>query len=434
MIAAIELSKEYVQICVKTPSLREPESVTKVAGTEYYRMPVECDLKDCGKVRELFRSLWKMLTPYGNRESLKYLMFCLEENSGEMRDMLTKIVEEYHIPTEKVRFLDKAECFASYVWNQSGELLSHNALLVENHHGMKEKYLLHKCTGTLPVVTKVWNVSEETLEDVFKDHAISSVFLVGDDFEEEWMESNLKILKTGRRVFLGKNLYVKGACYKGMELAQDRIDYLFLGAEKVCCHIALRARKDGKMMDLPIAEGGKNWYESDTSDDFEEEWMESNLKILKTGRRVFLGKNLYVKGACYKGMELAQDRIDYLFLGAEKVCCHIALRARKDGKMMDLPIAEGGKNWYESDTSVEVLLLEEPVLEVAIIPLSGKEKKTFAISLDNLPKRPKRTTRLLVSLQFKDSSHAKILVKDLGFGELFPQSDMVYEGELQWEQ
>lgn len=348
MIAAIELSKEYVQICVKTPSLREPESVTKVAGTEYYRMPVECDLKDCGKVRELFRSLWKMLTPYGNRESLKYLMFCLEENSGEMRDMLTKIVEEYHIPTEKVRFLDKAECFASYVWNQSGELLSHNALLVENHHGMKEKYLLHKCTGTLPVVTKVWNVSEETLEDVFKDHAISSVFLVGDDFEEEWMESN--------------------------------------------------------------------------------------LKILKTGRRVFLGKNLYVKGACYKGMELAQDRIDYLFLGAEKVCCHIALRARKDGKMMDLPIAEGGKNWYESDTSVEVLLLEEPVLEVAIIPLSGKEKKTFAISLDNLPKRPKRTTRLLVSLQFKDSSHAKILVKDLGFGELFPQSDMVYEGELQWEQ
>lgn len=34
MVAGIELGKEYAQICIKTESMSEPESITKVAGTE----------------------------------------------------------------------------------------------------------------------------------------------------------------------------------------------------------------------------------------------------------------------------------------------------------------------------------------------------------------------------------------------------------------
>ena len=51
-----------------------------------------------------------------------------------------------------------------------------------------------------------------------------------------------------------------------------------------------------------------------------------------------------------------------------------------------------------------------------------------------LPKRPKKTTRLRIVLEFTDACHARLKVKDLGFGELFAQSDMEFEGELQWEQ
>ena len=34
MVAAIELGKEYVQVCVKTETMKEPESVTTVAGSD----------------------------------------------------------------------------------------------------------------------------------------------------------------------------------------------------------------------------------------------------------------------------------------------------------------------------------------------------------------------------------------------------------------
>ena len=347
MVAGIEIGKQYAQICVKTDTMKDAESVTKVAGTEHYRIPVEADIEDKSQLQELFRKLWKMLAPYGNKESLKYLVFCLEENSAKMREMLLEIVEIYNISPQKVSFLDKSESFCSYVMHQSAELLSHNALLIENQNGNKKKYLLHKRSKTAPQVLEVREASEKTLEGIFTDHAISSVFLVGDDFEEEWMQKNLKILKTGRRVFAGKNLHVKGACYRGLDLKENSQDYLYLGAEKVCVNIGLKTESNGKQ-----------------------------------GYAIIL---------------------------------------------------EGGRNWYESNISTEVLLIDEPVLEFAMVPVNGKEMKTAMVHLTDLPKRPRKTTRLRVELEFLASSYAKLKVKDLGFGELFPQSDMVYEGELQWD-
>lgn len=348
MIAGMELGKEYVQLCVKTPSMKDAQSVTKIAGTEHYRIPTDADLENEVQLQECFRKLWKMLSPYGNQDSLEALIFCMEDNSPDMRKKLLDIVRIYNISAQKVHFLDKLECFCAYVMHQSAELLTHNALLIENHAGSLSKYVLHKRTKTLPVVTEIHDFSENTLEELFADHAISSVFLVGDDYEEDWLKQNLSLLKTGKRVFLGKNLYVKGACYYGMDLREEQETYLYLGKEKVCCHVAIKAEQNGMVQ--------------------------------------------YV------------------------------------------PIAEGGKNWYESNGTVEVLLLDEPELEFALIPINGKEKQIVKLPLEGLPKRPKKTTRLRIELTFTDASHGKLTVTDLGFGALFARSDMVYEGELEWEQ
>lgn len=348
MIAGMELGKEYVQICVKTHSMKDAQSVTKVAGTEHYRIPMEGDLMDAATLQECFRRLWRMLSPYGNQDSLEYLVFCLEDNLPELRTMLEDIVQIYNISPEKVHFLDRAECFCAYVFHQSAELLTHHALLIDHHKGEFSKYMLHKCTKTLPVVTQIRDFSEKELEEVFAQHAISSVFLVGDDYGDDWMAQKLPLLKTGKRVFLGKNLYVKGACYYGMDL-------------------------------------------------------------------------------------LAHQQ-SYLYLGKETVRCHIAIRAEQNGTVQDVPIVEGGKSWYESDRTVEVLLLDEPELEFSILPIDGSGKQSVRIALDGLPERPKKTTRLRIELRFTDASHVKYCVRDLGFGAIFARSDMVYEGEFGWEQ
>ena len=66
--------------------------------------------------------------------------------------------------------------------------------------------------------------------------------------------------------------------------------------------------------------------------------------------------------------------------------------------------------------------------------VSAKEKKTSVVHLEGLPGRPPKTTKLRLEMTFTDPLHVKLMVKDLGFGELYPRSDMKYEGELQWEQ
>ena len=42
--------------------------------------------------------------------------------------------------------------------------------------------------------------------------------------------------------------------------------------------------------------------------------------------------------------------------------------------------------------------------------------------LTGLPKRPNKTTRLLLKLQYISRKECRITVKDLGFGEMFPSS------------
>lgn len=348
MIAGIELGKKYAQVCVKTEKMRDPESVSRIIGTQHYRIPVEIDIYDKGQMQEFFRKLWKMLIPYGDQESLQYLVFCLEDNGERIRKLLLEVLQLYNIDSKKVCFIDKSESFCAYVFHQNQELLTHNALLIENQDGKKEKFLLHRHSKTAPQVAEVREVTDKSMEAVFAEHAISSVFLLGDDFEEEWIEHYRKILKSGKRVFTGKNLYVKGACYKGMELKSGQADYLYLGVENVCCNIALRSLSDG-----------------------EEEYI---------------------------------------------------------------PIVEGGKRWYESDCAFDVLLIDKQELEFVMIPIRGSRKKSILIRLDQLPERPEKTTRLHVELKFRNPIQVHLLVRDLGFGELFPQSDMVYEGELQWEQ
>ena len=197
MIAGIELGKEYVQVCVKTDSMKEPESLSTIAGTEHYRIPAETDYEQKTQVQELFRRLWKLLAPYGNKDSLESLVFCLEENSDALRQMLLEIVEIYS-PSVIVyfySFMDKKESFCTYMFHQQADLMAHNVLLMENSKGEKRCLMLFKRTKTTPVVAEIRDISEKPLENIFTEHAISSVFLVGDDFEETWMQQKLKLLK-----------------------------------------------------------------------------------------------------------------------------------------------------------------------------------------------------------------------------------------------
>lgn len=348
MIVGIELGKNYVQISVKTERMKEIGSVTKIVGPKYHKIPVEIDLSNQSRLQELFGKLWKMLSPYyGTVNSLEYLIVCLEENTEEVRNILFNVAQTYQIEKGKIRFLNKQECFFAYIFHQDERFLANHALLIESKEGVLEKFLMGKQTQRNIYVTNVQDVSEQSLETIFAENAISSVFLQGDDFSEEWIRQNRNLLRTGKRVFVGNNLFVKGACCRGIELKEKKKSYVYLNEEKVCSSIFLKTVKNGKEMEIPIIQAG-----------------------------------------------------DY---------------------------------WYETEATLEVLLMEDSELEFSIVPIVKQEKKIIVIGLESLPERPKGTTRLQIHLEFKDPNHMRLQIQDLGFGELFPRSDVVYEGELQWE-
>ena len=65
----------------------------------------------------------------------------------------------------------------------------------------------------------------------------------------------------------------------------------------------------------------------------------------------------------------------------------------------------------------------------------GEEgKKRIAMALPGLPERPAKTTRLGVSLQYTSQVECRVVVKDLGFGEMFPSSGKEWTETTRWQE
>ena len=93
---------------------------------------------------------------------------------------------------------------------------------------------------------------------------VSSVYLTGEGFENNWYPNSLKVLCNGRRAFLGNNLYSKGACYSSMRYADPYNDGpIYLDGTKMTEQICLRMRIGGQEGWYPIVAWGTHWYEAD---------------------------------------------------------------------------------------------------------------------------------------------------------------------------
>jgi len=166
---------------------------------------------------------------------------------------------------------------------------------------------------------------------------------------------------------------------------------------------------------------------------FEEQWYGEALKILCSGRRVFAGNNLYAKGACYRAARAAglTETENYVFLGADKISYNVGLRAPGNGKNSVYTLLNAGESWYEAKAECEALLCEEPVVEFILQPMQGEECLKESLLLDGLPERPPRATRLRIAVEFLSVDRLQVKVWDLGFGELFPATDLCWTEEVE---
>ena len=124
-------------------------------------------------------------------------------------------------------------------------------------------------------------------------------------------------------------------------------------------------------------------------------------------------------------------RKPYLFLNEQTLLYNVGIRSVRAGKESIHTLVSAGCSWYEVQESWEMLVRGEPVLEFVFQSMLGGEPIRAGLMLTDLPKRPEGTSRILLEIYFSGPRQCEVKVTDLGFGEIYPASDL-YWRETFW--
>lgn len=292
-IIGCDLNERYCQISFYNEELQEPQTLENaiypISGL--YEKAIEQASGEC--VRELVDFLKKILARF---EHIDELVFSVPKINIDIVRMLKGIGQRIGVDKNHIYALDYKESFCNYMLYQPKELWQYEAALFHCDRHEVKAYMLRKIrTGfgkgrdTFITVDEVANAQMEELsaiypvlnvdrardadvqfkqfiQGVFEKKLVSSVFLVGEGFENDWYPQSLRVMCNGRRAFLGNNLYSKGACYAALKRAYNYEETLiYLDETKMMDQICLKLRMHGTDKWFPIVSWGSRWYEADTT-------------------------------------------------------------------------------------------------------------------------------------------------------------------------
>ncbi len=160
---------------------------------------------------------------------------------------------------------------------------------------------------------------------------------------------------------------------------------------------------------------------------FEGNWMKRTLNCLCSGRRVFLGQNIYANGASLLGINKTSlmDEGMILMQGQEMVHHTIGIVAASNGHQQYIPITTIGKEWFNTSGSIDIILDKSQKVDFFYRNNRDNETEIASCEVKDLPKRPPKTTRMRVEVTFTSCVEGLIFLTDLGFGSLFPKTEKV---------
>ncbi len=225
---------------------------------------------------------------------IEAIAFTIPAMDVDIVQILKSIGQKLGVSREHVYVQDYKESFCYYMFYQPKELWQYEAALFYCDRCKVKAYMLRKLkTGfgkgrdtfvtvdevagaelkELEEVYPVLNVDKakvaderfkEFIQSVFEKKLISSVFLTGEGFENNWYPNSRRTLCNGRRAFQGNNLYSKGACYAAYNKAVEHLDGpVYLDETKMTEQICLKLRVKGVDEWHPIVSWGTRWYEGD---------------------------------------------------------------------------------------------------------------------------------------------------------------------------
>jgi hypothetical protein len=291
-------------------------------------------------------------------ERIVGLMMTCRHPNPKTTTALTEAARGLNLKTDRIFVQGYDESFYSYILHQPEDVWKTGALLMDYCDGMISTSYLKSNRRTTPVVVHI--DEEESLfaayrpidaendtdipipselsrmdreflkicENSCEDRTVSGVYLIGEEFSDQWMKESLKYLCRGRRVFQGSNLYSKGACY-GMLQRIKRDDaqktYVFMGKDKLKSNIGMKFAEHNGETYCAVLDAGVNWYEAERTLDF----------YIQGGNMV----EIYISSLVGRGNKLAQIVLEELPEGLSRLHAAFSLT---DASHMKVEIEDMG--------------------------------------------------------------------------------------------
>lgn len=302
---------------------------------------------------------------YGTERFEQYLVVTVPDMTSEATAVLSALKAELGSEIEQMEWMDYAECSYYYVYQQDSSVWAHNVALFNYTATQLTCTLLARDVRVVPQVVMSGQTSwespisleedlaakdeffEAAVREAFGKRIISAVFLLGDGFDGEWCKNSLKVVTPNRRVFMGKNLYTKGAALSAL-----------------------------------ILFAGKQW--------------------------------------------------NYRYECSYKAQANVSLQVLSGDTTKVLPLIEMGRNWFEQKTSYNLLLKGTPDFSVYIERKGEHQQKHVVVPLEDIWNRPERTRKIRITAQMVRNNILKITVADAGFGAFYAATgkEWSYEVEL----
>jgi len=395
----IDISDKYTMISYFQQNMEEPQTLSTVMGSENYQIPTYLAKKK-GMGQWFFGNEAKARVKTGEAEGIETLLpkalagediyvehekmaardllaiflnkllsvsgmsytkwpivkivIAVDAVSVELMEMFSFVFAKLEIGSDKIMLVDHREAFYYYALKQKPEIFLHDVALFDYRESDVISCVLERNTKTTPQVINLEqhncgklfdNKDEQFLQivkDTFEGRIISAVYLIGDGFDGEWTKASLQFMCQNRKVFMGKNLYSKGACYAG-------------------------AIKD-KLFDWP-----------------------------------------------------------FVYIGANELKLNLSLKIIDKNEIQLYTLLTAGESWYESKGECEVILDGSPEIEFFIQEPESRETHVELLELKDLPNRQNRTTRLRIRAVPVSDREVTITIRDLGFGEIAPSSGKTWE-------
>lgn len=158
-----------------------------------------------------------------------------------------------------------------------------------------------------------------------------------------------------------------------------------------------------------------------------QKWGNNFLRVLCARRRVFFIENLFAKGAVYAAMEFLREQSAYPYriMCEGRISVDISLEVYQGMQMRTLKLSEVGNNWYETKASFDFIPDQESVLKLKVKKLGERLPTVAEIPLSEFEQRGNKLSRISFSLSFLSENTFQVVLRDKGFGELFPATDLV---------